>query len=207
MATSAADFLPSRLNLMALRRASKVCEGCELYKNATQTVFGAGPASAVAVFVGEQPGDQEDLGGRPFIGPAGKVFNAVLDEAGVDRTKSYVTNAVKHFKFEPRGKRRIHSRPNAGEIQACRFWLDKELALTKPNLVVALGATAAQSLLGRAVSITRMRGQLIERDDGLRIFLTIHPSFILRIREAADKEAERERFLQDMLAVKDLISK
>ena len=158
------------------------------------------------MFVGEQPGDQEDIAGKPFVGPAGKVFDAVLDDAGIDRTKTYVTNAVKHFKFEPRGKRRIHSKPNAGEIQACRWWLDKELALTKPDLVVALGATAAQSLLGKAVPITKMRGQVIEREDGLRVFLTIHPSFILRIREQADKEAERERFFKDMLAVKELMT-
>ena len=154
------------------------------------------------VFVGEQPGDQEDIAGKPFVGPAGKVFDAILEEAGIDRLKVYVTNAVKHFKFEPRGKRRIHSKPNAGEIQACRWWLDKELALIKPDLVVALGATAAQSLLGKAVPITKMRGEVIEREDGLRVFLTIHPSFILRIREREDKEAERQRFLEDMKAVK-----
>jgi uracil-DNA glycosylase len=189
-----------------LREASKLCRRCPLWRDATQTVFGEGPEKAKVLFVGEQPGDQEDLAGKPFVGPAGKVFDAVLDEAGLDRAKTYVTNAVKHFKFEPRGKRRIHSKPNAGEIHACRWWLDKELALTRPNLVVALGATAAQSLLGKAVTISKLRGQLIERDDGLRIFLTIHPSFILRIRGSADKEAERERFLQDILAVKALIS-
>jgi len=193
-------------SIAELRKAAEGCRRCPLWRDATQTVFGEGPEDASVVFVGEQPGDHEDLAGRPFVGPAGKVFDAVLDEAGVDRKKTYVTNAVKHFKFEPRGKRRIHSKPNAGEIQACRWWLDKELALTKPNLVVALGATAAQSLLGKAVAITRMRGQVIEREDGLRIFLTIHPSFILRIREAADKEAERARFLQDMLAVKKLMA-
>ncbi|HEY6631679.1 MAG TPA: UdgX family uracil-DNA binding protein, partial [Rhizobiaceae bacterium] len=193
-------------SIAELREVAAGCRRCPLWRDATQTVFGEGPEDAAVVFVGEQPGDQEDLAGRPFVGPAGKVFDAVLDEAGVDRLKTYVTNAVKHFKFEPRGKRRIHSKPNAGEIQACRWWLDKELALTKPNLVVALGATAAQSLLGKAVAITRMRGQVIEREDGLRIFLTIHPSFILRIREAADKEAERARFLQDMLAVKKLMA-
>ena len=188
-----------------LRKAAKGCRRCPLWRDATQTVFGEGPEGASVVFVGEQPGDQEDIAGKPFVGPAGKVFDAVLDEAAIDRQKTYVTNAVKHFKFEPRGKRRIHSKPNAGEIQACRWWLDKELALTKPSLVVALGATAAQSLLGKAVPITKMRGQLIEREDGLRIFLTIHPSFILRIRDAADKEAERGRFLDDMRAVKGLM--
>ena len=156
------------------------------------------PDKASVVFVGEQPGDQEDIAGKPFVGPAGKVFDAILDEAGIDRLKIYVTNAVKHFKFEPRGKRRIHSKPNAGEVQACRWWLDKELGLIKPDLAVALGATAAQSLLGKAVPVMKMRGEVIEREDGLRVFVTIHPSFILRIREPADKEAERSRFLKDM---------
>jgi probable DNA metabolism protein len=189
-----------------LRQAAEGCRRCPLWRDATQTVFGEGPSDAPVVFVGEQPGDQEDLAGKPFVGPAGKIFDAVLDKAGVDRGKTYVTNAVKHFKFEPRGKRRIHSKPNAGEIEACRWWLDKELALTKPDLVVALGATAAQSLLGKAIPITKMRGQVVEREDGLRIFLTIHPSFVLRIRDSSDKEAERERFLKDMLAVKKLMA-
>ncbi|MEQ1952878.1 UdgX family uracil-DNA binding protein [Mesorhizobium sp. CN2-181] len=189
-----------------LREAAKACHRCPLWRDATQTVFGEGPENAKVIFVGEQPGDQEDLAGKPFVGPAGKVFDAILDEAEVHRTKVYVTNAVKHFKFEPRGKRRIHSKPNAGEIQACRWWLDKELAMVKPDLVVALGATAAQSLLGKAVPITKMRGQVVEREDGLKVFLTIHPSFILRIREAADKEAERDRFRADMRAVRKLMA-
>jgi len=193
-------------SIIELRKSAENCRRCPLWRDATQTVFGEGPEDATVVFLGEQPGDQEDLAGKPFVGPAGKVFDAVLDEAGVDRRKTYVTNAVKHFKFEPRGKRRIHSKPNAGEIQACRWWLDKELALIKPDLVVALGATAAQSLLGKAVPITKMRGQVIERGDGLRVFLTNHPSFILRIREAADKEAERKRFLEDMRAVRKLMA-
>jgi len=187
------------------REAARDCRRCELWKDATQTVFGEGPAGATVVFVGEQPGDQEDLAGRPFVGPAGKVFDAILDEAGIDRLKTYVTNAVKHFKFEPRGKRRIHSRPNAGEVRACRWWLDKELGFIRPHLAVALGATAAQALTGKALPVTKMRGRVIEREDGLRVFLTIHPSFILRIRDAADKEAERMRFLQDMKAVKGLM--
>ena len=193
-------------SLSELREAAKGCRRCPLWRDATQTVFGEGPGDAKLVFVGEQPGDQEDLAGKPFVGPAGKVFDAILDDAGVDRQKVYVTNAVKHFKFEPRGKRRIHSKPNAGEVQACRWWVDRELDLIKPELVVALGATAAQSLLGKAVPITKMRGQVIEREDGLRVFLTIHPSFILRIQEQQDKEAERERFLQDMRAVKRLMA-
>jgi uracil-DNA glycosylase len=188
------------------RKAARHCRRCLLWKDATQTVFGEGPEKARVVFVGEQPGDQEDLAGKPFVGPAGKVFNEILDEANLDRAVTYVTNAVKHFKFEPRGKRRIHSKPNAGEVQACRWWLDKELSLIQPDLVVALGATAAQSLLGEPVPVMKMRGDVIERDDGLRVFLTIHPSFILRIREHADKEAERERFLKDMRAVKKLMA-
>ncbi|RUV95215.1 MAG: uracil-DNA glycosylase [Mesorhizobium sp.] len=189
-----------------LSEVAKACRRCPLWRNATQTVFGEGPDKAKVIFVGEQPGDQEDLAGKPFVGPAGKVFDAILEDAGVDRLKVYVTNAVKHFKFEPRGKRRIHSKPNAGEVQACRWWLDKELEMIKPNLAVALGATAAQSLLGKVVPIMKMRGEVVERDDGLRVFVTIHPSFILRIREPADKQAERERFLQDMKAVKKLMA-
>lgn len=188
-----------------LREAAKGCRRCPLWRDATQTVFGEGPDDAKVVFVGEQPGDQEDLAGKPFVGPAGKVFDAILDDAGVDRQKVYVTNAVKHFKFEPRGKRRIHSKPNTGEVQACRWWIGRELELIKPDLAVALGATAALSLLGKAIAVTKMRGQLIEREDGLRVFITIHPSFILRIHEPTDKEAERERFLKDMKEVKRLM--
>ncbi|RWX64709.1 uracil-DNA glycosylase [Mesorhizobium sp. M4B.F.Ca.ET.089.01.1.1] len=189
-----------------LREAAKACRRCPLWRNATQIVFGEGPDSAEVVFVGEQPGDQEDVAGKPFVGPAGRIFDATLEDADIERQKVYVTNAVKHFKFEPRGKRRIHSKPNAGEVQACRWWLDSELDLVKPNLVVALGATAAQSLLGKAVPVTKMRGEVIEREDGLRIFITIHPSFILRIREQADKQAERERFLNDMRKVRRLMA-
>jgi len=196
----------SAQSIPELRKAAEGCRRCPLWRDATQTVFGEGPDDPQVVFVGEQPGDQEDIAGKPFVGPAGKVFDAILDEAEIDRRKTYVTNAVKHFKFEPRGKRRIHSKPNAGEIQACRWWLDKELALTKPDLVVALGATAAQALLGKAIPITKMRGQVVTRDDGLRVFLTIHPSFILRIREQGEKDAERTRFLQDMLAVKEFLA-
>ncbi len=183
----------------------KGCKRCPLWREATQTVFGEGPIDARLVFVGEQPGDREDIAGRPFVGPAGRLFDTILDEAELDRGMTYVTNAVKHFKFEPRGKRRIHSRPNAGEVQACRWWLDKELSLIRPDLVVALGATAALSLLGKPMAITGMRGQVIERDDGLKVFLTIHPSFILRIPDARDKAAEQDRFLADIRAVKQLM--
>ena len=193
-------------SIAALREAAKGCRRCPLWREATQTVFGEGPEGARVVFVGEQPGDQEDIAGKPFVGPAGKVFDAILEDAGVDRDIVYVTNAVKHFKFEPRGKRRIHSKPNAGEVQACRWWIDRELSLVKPDLVVALGATAALSLLGKAIPVTKMRGEVVERDDGLRVFITIHPSFILRIPDPADKAAERARFLEDMIAVKRLMA-
>lgn len=192
--------------IAGLRDEAKGCRRCPLWRNATQTVFGEGPEDAEVIFVGEQPGDQEDRAGKPFVGPAGRMLDATLEDADVDRQKVYVTNAVKHFKFEPRGKRRIHSKPNAGEVQACRWWLDKEIGRIKPNLAVALGATAAQSLLGRAVPVLKMRGEVIERNDGLRVFITIHPSLILRMREQEDKEAERERFLQDMRKVKRLMA-
>jgi uracil-DNA glycosylase family protein len=192
-------------SIRELREAAKDCRRCPLWRDATQAVFGEGPEHADVVFVGEQPGDQEDRAGKPFVGPAGRVLDEVLHESGVDRLKVYVTNAVKHFKFEPRGKRRIHSKPNAGEVQACRWWLDKELAQLKPDLAVALGATAAQALLGKAVPVTKIRGDVIEREDGLRVFITIHPSFILRIQDAADKEAERGRFLADMTKIRGLM--
>ncbi len=192
--------------LTIARAAARSCRRCPLWQNATQTVFGEGPEHAEIVFVGEQPGDQEDLAGRPFVGPAGRLLDDILDEAEIDRTKVYVTNAVKHFKFEPRGKRRIHSKPNAGEIRACRWWLEKELALTVPRLAVALGATAAHALLGEVVPVTKLRGSVVDRDDGLRVFITVHPSFILRLPEEVDKRAERARFLEDMRAVARLMA-
>ncbi|TWH25935.1 MULTISPECIES: UdgX family uracil-DNA binding protein [unclassified Aminobacter] len=191
-------------NLAELRAQADGCRRCPLWRDATQTVFGEGPENAKIVFVGEQPGDQEDLAGRPFVGPAGRVFDEVIEQAGIDREKLYVTNAVKHFKFVPRGKRRLHQKPNAGEVSACRWWIDNELKMIRPELVVAMGATAAQSLLGKAVPITRMRGQTVTREDGLKVFLTIHPSFILRIREKEEARAERGRFLKDMQAVAKL---
>ncbi|RFC67023.1 DUF4130 domain-containing protein [Mesorhizobium denitrificans] len=194
-------------SLAELREQAMSCHRCPLWRDATQTVFGEGLPSAAVVFVGEQPGDQEDLAGKPFVGPAGKIFDDVLAEAGIDRDLAYVTNAVKHFKFEPRGKRRIHQKPNAGEVTACRWWLDHELGFIKPKLAVAMGATAALALLGKAIPVTKMRGNVVERDDGLRVFLTIHPSFILRIPDPAEQRAERARFLEDMREVKSLMAR
>ncbi len=183
-------------SLSAMRHEAESCTRCPLYKDATQTVFGEGPRNAPVVFVGEQPGDQEDLAGKPFVGPAGQLFDRALKEAGLDRSRAYVTNAVKHFKFEPRGKRRLHKRPNGGEVKACRFWLDGELARIKPDLVVALGATAAQALAHHTVSVTKVRGPFAFAQQ--KGFITIHPSFLLRVPDAESKEREYRAFLQDL---------
>lgn len=192
-------------SLAALRHAAETCTRCPLYKDATQTVFGEGPRDAPVVFVGEQPGDQEDLAGKPFVGPAGQLFDRALADAGLDRSRAYVTNAVKHFKYEPRGKRRIHKKPNAGEIQACRWWLNGELAAIKPDLVVALGATAVQSLAQRALAVTKMRGPYDFA--GQRGFITVHPSYLLRLpREPGDETANREydAFVRDLKRIGEL---
>ncbi|MEI9996239.1 MAG: UdgX family uracil-DNA binding protein [Rhizomicrobium sp.] len=183
--------------LGTLRREAKACTRCDLYRHATQTVFGEGPAEARIVLVGEQPGDQEDLAGKPFVGPAGQLLDRALAEAGIDRDKVYVTNAVKHFKFEPRGKRRIHAKPNAGEIQACKWWLEREFAALAPDFVVALGATAAQALSGHAVAVTKMRGRETQLM-GSRGMITVHPSYLLRIPDAASKAAEYGKFVADL---------
>jgi DNA polymerase len=183
-------------SLSAMRRDAEGCTRCPLYKDATQTVFGEGPREAPVVFVGEQPGDQEDLAGRPFVGPAGQLFDRALEEAGLDRKRAYVTNAVKHFKYEPHGKRRIHKKPNAGEVRACRWWLEGELAAIKPDLVVALGATAAQALAQRAVSVTKLRGPFAF--PARKGFITVHPSFLLRVPDADSKEREYRAFLRDL---------
>jgi len=180
----------------AVRAEAMHCTRCDLHKHATQTVFGEGPLDARLVFVGEQPGDQEDLAGTPFVGPAGQLFDKALAEAGVPRARTYVTNAVKHFKFERRGKRRIHEKPNAGEITACRWWLQQELALLRPPLVVALGATAARALFGKAVTISATRGKAHRLEDGGEAWVTVHPSFLLRVQE--NKEAEYARFVEDL---------
>jgi len=176
-----------------------------LWKPATQTVFGEGPADAPLLFIGEQPGDQEDLAGKPFVGPAGQLFDRALAEAGVDRARAYVSNAVKHFKFEPRGKRRIHAKPNAGEIEACRWWIDQERAIVRPKVTVALGATAAQSLLGKAVTIAKLRGAPIALADGSEGWVTVHPSFLLRVPDEDRKAEEYARFVEDLRRIEERV--
>lgn len=185
----------------ALRDEAMGCTRCHLHKYATQTVFGEGPLDARLMFVGEQPGDQEDLAGRPFVGPAGQMFDRAIEAAGIDRSSVYVTNAVKHFKFEQRGKRRIHSKPDAGEISACRWWIEQERLLLKPEMTVALGATAARSLLGRTVTISRERGRAIELPEGGLGWITIHPSFLLRMPDRERAADEYAAFVEDLKGV------
>ena len=194
-------------SLSALRRAARDCRACDLWKHATQTVFGEGSPKAPIMFVGEQPGDQEDLAGRPFVGPAGKLLNEALVEAGIDRDRVYVTNVVKHFKWSPaeRGKRRIHEKPRYSEIHACRPWLDAELNAVKPEVVVCLGATAAQSLLGRDFSVMRQRGQLIESELAPHVMATVHPSSILRAPDHASRESQRKDFVRDLIEVAEVL--
>ncbi len=182
----------------ALFDEARGCTRCDLYKCGTQTVFGEGPLDARLVFVGEQPGDAEDLAGRPFVGPAGRLFDSLLDKAGVDRSQTYVTNAVKHFKFVQRGKRRIHSKPDAGEIEACRWWLDHERELVRPPVTVALGATAARSLIGKVMTIKKVRGSPIELADGSECWVTMHPSAMLRMPDRERRQAERDLFVEEM---------
>jgi DNA polymerase len=178
------------------------CTRCELYRCGTQTVFGEGPLNARILFVGEQPGDQEDVAGRPFVGPAGQLFDQALEQAGIDRTQTYVTNAVKHFKFVLRGKKRIHSKPDTSEIDACRWWQEQERALIRPPLTVALGATAARSLTGKTLTITRAREAPITLADGSECWVTVHPSFLLRIPEEDRRREERARFVDDLKRIK-----
>jgi DNA polymerase len=185
--------------LEALRSEALGCKRCPLYRCGTQTVFGEGPVDARIMFVGEQPGDQEDLAGRPFVGPAGQLFDRALGDAGIDRSSAYVTNAVKHFKFEPRGKRRIHQKPDGPEIAACRWWLDQERAIVRPPIIVALGATAARALFGKVVTIAAMRGRPHDPGDGAEAWVTVHPSFLLRVRD--NRDAEYARFVADLEAV------
>lgn len=185
-----------------LRQEASACTRCDLYRNATHLVFGEGPATAEIVLVGEQPGDKEDLSGRPFVGPAGRLLDQCLEEAGVDRDSCYVTNAVKHFKYQLRGKKRLHARPNAGEIQRCAWWLGAELELLQPRLVVALGATAVSSLLGSKVKVMRDRGRILHPPGQLDILVTIHPSALLRIGEGNDKERSRMAFIEDLKKIR-----
>jgi len=190
-----------------VRAEAMHCTRCDLYKCATQTVFGEGPLDAQIVFVGEQPGDQEDLAGRPFVGPAGQLFDQALEKAGIDRSETYVTNAVKHFKFELRGKRRIHNSPNAGEISACRWWQEQERELIRPPVTVALGATAARSLFGKAVTISKLRGEPHELPDGSECWVTVHPSFLLRMPDEVRRREERARFVEDLIAIRKRAAK
>lgn len=205
--TSAADFFPDRKSLKAFREAAADCKGCELWERGTQTVFGEGARHAEVMFVGEQPGNEEDLTGHPFVGPAGRLFNDALEEAGIDRRRTYVTNVVKHFKWEPRGKRRIHKKPNAREISACRPWLEAEINLVKPNVIVCLGATAAQALLGPKFKVSKQRGQFIESTLAPYIMTTVHPSSILRTPDDETRRVEMRRFINDLKRLAGVLSK
>jgi uracil-DNA glycosylase family protein len=190
----------------AILKDARDCTRCDLYKFATQTVFGEGPLDASIVFVGEQPGDQEDLAGRPFVGPAGAVFDDALKKAGIDRSTVYVTNAVKHFKFIQRGKRRIHNKPDAGEITACRWWIDQERELIKPAVTVALGATAARSLVGKAVTIGKVRGVPLKLHDGSECWVTVHPSSILRMPDQDARHEARLLFVRDLKRIRERVA-
>jgi len=197
----ATSKVPDQLSLPALREAAAGCRACDLYKTGTQTVFGEGAEHAQVMFVGEPPGDREDREGKPFVGPAGRVLDEALEEAGIDRKHVYITNAVKHFKWKPQGKRRLHQKPNAAEINACRPWLDAEIAVVRPHLLVLLGATAAQALLGRDFRVSVQRGQLMERPGLPPMIATVHPSSILRAPDDETREIEMRAFVQDLKRV------
>ena len=203
---SAADFMPEQLTLSSLKAAAADCKGCDLWKKGTQTVFGEGKRRAIALFVGEQPGNEEDLTGKPFVGPAGRIFDSALEEAGINRQQTYVTNVVKHFKWEPRGKRRIHKKPNSQEINACRPWLEAEIAVVKPQVVVALGATAAQALLGAQFRVTKNRGEFLESTLAPYIMATVHPSSILRAPDDETRRLEYRRFVDDLKKLARVLS-
>ena len=199
-------LIPPRLTLPALKAAAADCKACDLWKKGTQTVFGDGSRRANVLFIGEQPGNEEDLTGKPFVGPAGKLFDNALEDAGIDRKQTYVTNVVKHFKWEPRGKRRIHKKPNAVEIAACRPWLEAEIALVKPEVIVALGATAAQALLGPQFRVTKQRGQFIESTLAPYVMATVHPSSILRAPDDETRHLEYRRFVDDLKKLAPIVS-
>lgn len=200
---TAAAFLPKRESLPSLRSAAATCKGCDLWKQATQTVFGEGFERASIMLIGEQPGDKEDLAGQPFIGPAGRILDEALAAAGIERSHVYVTNAVKHFSWAPdgRGKRRIHKKPRYSEIQACRPWLDAEIRVTRPQIIVCLGATAAQALLGREFSVTRQRGKFVLSGLAPRVMATVHPSSILRARDEQSRRDQKQAFIDDLRVV------
>jgi uracil-DNA glycosylase len=203
---SAAAYLPERPSLARLREAAQGCRGCRLWERGTQTVFGEGSTSAEVMLVGEQPGDQEDVAGKPFVGPAGRILDQALEEAGIDRRLAYVTNVVKHFKWEPRGKRRIHQKPNWSEIAACRPWLEAEIDVVDPEVMVCLGATAAQALIGRDFRVSRQRGELVESPLARYVLATVHPSSILRQRDDAAREAEYAAFVEDLKVIPPLLA-
>lgn len=205
-AQSARPFLPSRLSLKALREAAAVCEGCPLYANATQTVFGEGRKTSRLIFVGEQPGNDEDLQGKPFVGPAGRVLDQGLESAGIDRADAYVTNVVKHFKWTAKGTRRMHKPPSAREVAACLPWLEKEIELIKPLVLVCLGATAANALLGRDFRVTVQRGQVLSSKLATHTVATVHPSSILRQPTSEDRKREMEQFVVDLRVVAGLLN-
>jgi uracil-DNA glycosylase family protein len=204
---SAADFLPERISLSALRRAAQTCRGCELFQRATQTVFGQGAAKARIVFLGEMPGDREDREGKPFVGPAGRLFDDILREAGIDLKETYVTNAVKHFRWEERGKRRLHKRPGRGHVEACRPWLVAELEVIEPEMIVCLGATAAQALMGPKFRLTQVRGELLPCDWAPWLMATYHPSAILRAPDKSAADRMRSELLQDFRRVRKEITR
>ncbi len=203
--STAAPLIPDRLSLPALRAAAAGCKACDLWERGTQTVFGEGGSKARVILVGEQPGNEEDLSGKPFVGPAGRLLDKALEEAGIDRSQAYVTNVVKHFKWEPRGKRRIHAKPNAVEIQACRPWLGAEIAVLKPRVIVCLGATAAQALFGRQFRVTQHRGEFVESELAPHVMATVHPSAILRAPDEETRHAETRRFIEDLKKVAAVI--
>jgi uracil-DNA glycosylase family protein len=203
---TAARYIPPHPTLPLLRDISRGCQACDLYKTGTQTVFGEGRRSARAMFVGEQPGDSEDKMGRPFVGPAGKLLDKALEAAGIERDLVYVTNVVKHFKWTARGKRRLHEKPNAREIAACRPWLDAEIALVKPRIVVCLGATAAQALLGKSFKVTRMRGEILATDFAPAVMATVHPSSLLRAPDEETRRRETDLFIRDLSHIARLVA-
>ncbi|RJR30165.1 MAG: uracil-DNA glycosylase [Desulfobacteraceae bacterium] len=203
---SASSFIPKRANLAKLRKAVQDCRGCDLYRNATQAVFGEGPEKARIVMVGEKPGDKEDLEGKPFVGPAGKMLHKAMVEAGIDPEDVYITNAVKHFKYEKRGAKRLHKKPSGPEIAACRPWLEAELDLIRPSIIVCLGATAVQALLGKEARVTRIRGQFLAHGAAGYITATIHPSALLRMPEEEKRHEEYRLFVEDLRKVKERLS-